>query len=1074
MSNILKEDLKKLNERQLAIIKKFDKASLIVAGPGTGKTRTISVLIGSLLEKGVRLREILALTFSSKAADELKERVLEYYPHSFDRCWISTFHSFCARILREQYHLVGIKPDFRLLTGFKEALIMDEICKRQDSRAFKEFGKVLKKRGFQQEVLTFISLLKSNLVSPDEFEKTVSACKSLPERTINRCSELLNIFKLYENERIKTGYLDFRDLIGLTIKVLKNKVVANSYQKMFKVILVDEFQDTDPAQYLLLTLLRGENTEIKTAVIGDPHQSIYRFRGADPSMMSATSPFKQKYKARVFPLEINYRSSEAITNAANRMQWSEKSACESKLTNLSGRAGFAKYYKVRDELDEARLIGRKIASMVIYKDEKQYKPSDIAILVRNNYQIDLITESLKSLHIPFDIAGDMKFFKSEEVILLSSLFKYVGTHKPEDEQIKTEALKRAFVSPVFGINPLWVQSVLAVNDSNSHVHEVIENIKNSDFSKLPETDEGTQVRAVAFAKALSLIEENKDKDVETILAALLLIISERAPEPDSLEGRNILHFRGMFADYCELFEATNKRKPLLDDIMPDFDEWLAYYASTLEQTSDTGSTGVKIMTVHQSKGLEFPVVFLCGLSEDLFPVRLRENILISTNALEELKNEFNRSQREVSFFNPYPCSFEEHLEEERRLFFVALTRAKDGIIMSSPLKIGSDRVVPSPFITETGIEENLHEADERPLTISEFRTEIAKLSAEELALIEEALTEAEKRITPEMSVHGVRPRAFGKNVSDAVTLPQDFCFSANSIKTYIECPRKFFFQNLLKIQKPGAISQKNYDKGNAFHKCVEVLHNPESIWEKGKDPTDEELEEIFKEHAMPFFENENYFYRQMITEKLQEALYNYRNAVFRLKQISGRNTIGVEMPFNFKFNDCNITGRFDRIVKLADDAVLIADYKTSGQTSSDKMHEKAFSKEGWTEVQMPLYLLACKKKGYKHASMNLLYVNDEVFGEKNRSKMIPGFLRTASFNMGCGPEYGKEVTEGDMAVFEENLRQLLDKIKTDNVFSPDPNADKNARTCKNRNKNMRCEFEAFCEAVSNGNQDDEN
>ncbi|MDD3377151.1 MAG: ATP-dependent helicase, partial [Candidatus Riflebacteria bacterium] len=680
MSNILKEDLIKLNDRQLAIIKKFDKASLIVAGPGTGKTRTISVLIGSLLEKGVRLREILALTFSSKAADELKERVLEYYPHSFDRCWISTFHSFCARILREQYHLVGIKPDFRLLTGFKEALIMDEICKRQDSRAFKEFGKVLKKRGFQQEVLTFISLLKSNLVSPDEFEKTVSACKSLPERTINRCSELLNIFKLYENERIKTGYLDFRDLIGLTIKVLKNKVVANSYQKMFKVILVDEFQDTDPAQYLLLTLLRGENTEIKTAVIGDPHQSIYRFRGADPSMMSATSPFKQKYKARVFPLEINYRSSEAITNAANRMQWSEKSACESKLTNLSGRAGFAKYYKVRDELDEARLIGRKIASMVIYKDEKQYKPSDIAILVRNNYQIDLITESLKSLHIPFDIAGDMKFFKSEEVILLSSLFKYAGIHKPEDEQIKTEALKRAFVSPVFGINPLWVQSVLSANDSNSRVREVIEKVRNSDFSKLPETDEETQMKAVAFVKALSLIEENKDKDVETILAALLLIISERAPEPDSLEGRNILHFRGMIADYCELFEATNKRKPLLDDIMPDFDEWLAYYASTLEQTSDTGSTGVKIMTVHQSKGLEFPVVFLCGLSEDLFPVRLRENILISTNALEELKKEFNRAQREVSFFNPYPGSFEEHLEEERRLFFVALTRAKDGII----------------------------------------------------------------------------------------------------------------------------------------------------------------------------------------------------------------------------------------------------------------------------------------------------------------------------------------------------------------------------------------------------------
>ena len=296
----LAEDLKKLNEQQTAIIRKFNRPSLIVAGPGTGKTRTISVLIGDLLQKGTRLREILALTFSDKAALELRERVLQYYPHSFDQCWISTFHSFCARILREQYWLVGIKPDFKLLTGFKEALMMSTVCSRQQPEAFSEFGKVLCRRGFQQEVLTFISLLKSNLVDVDEFAAAIKACQNLSDRTRARLGELLNLFRLYEQERALTGYLDFRDLISLSIRVLQNPAIAGTYRDRFRVILVDEFQDTDPAQFLLLCLLKGEDDKVKTAVIGDPRQSIYRFRGADPSMMTANGPFKKRFNARVF------------------------------------------------------------------------------------------------------------------------------------------------------------------------------------------------------------------------------------------------------------------------------------------------------------------------------------------------------------------------------------------------------------------------------------------------------------------------------------------------------------------------------------------------------------------------------------------------------------------------------------------------------------------------------------------------------------------------------------------------------------------------------------------------------
>ncbi|OGK04718.1 MAG: hypothetical protein A2W80_05445, partial [Candidatus Riflebacteria bacterium GWC2_50_8] len=648
----LSEDLKRLNDQQSAIIKKFGKSSLIIAGPGTGKTRTISVLIGDLLHKNVRLKEILALTFSDKAALELRSRVLEYYPHSFDQCWISTFHSFCARILREQYHLVQIKPDFKLLTGFKEALLMNGICRRQQPEAFAEFGKVLHRRGFQQEVLTFISLLKSNLVSPDEFAKVLESCVELTPRARARMRELLALFRLYENERDNTGYLDFRDLISLSIRVLQNQQTAELYRKKFRVILVDEFQDTDPAQFLLLSLLKGDDDSVKTAVIGDPRQSIYRFRGADPGMMTPKGPFKQKYQAKVFPLALNYRSAKSIVTAAAKLHWREKSDTDSLLEARSEEPGFVKVYKVRDELEEARLIARKIASLLIYGENRLYKPSDLAILVRNNYQIDLIAECLQALHIPFAIAGDMKFFRSEEVIALASLLKVASTSGSK----QCEALQRAFASPVFGIKPLWVQAVFALLTPAFTIKTFFERLTGNQLEELPETDPETMVKAASFAETVQILENCGEEPLTVVFARLLLVVSSLLKDPSSESARNVLHFRGMISDYCELFQAQHARLPKVCDLMPEFDEWLTYYASTLEQNSETRSEGVKIMTVHQSKGLEFPVVFICGLCEGQFPVNLRENLLTSTSSLEAMRQAFNREGRAVNFFNPYPIS----------------------------------------------------------------------------------------------------------------------------------------------------------------------------------------------------------------------------------------------------------------------------------------------------------------------------------------------------------------------------------------------------------------------------------
>lgn len=1058
----LSEDLNRLNPQQLDIVKKFNRPSLVVAGPGTGKTRTVSVLIGDLLQKEVRLKEILALTFSEKAAAELRERVLEYFPHSFDECWISTFHSFCARILREQYYRIFIKPDFKLLTGFKEALMMSGICKNQDPPAFSEFGKVLFKRGFQQEVLTFISLLKSNLVSCDDFSVIVNKCENLSKRTKNRLQELSTLYRFYEKERQKTGYLDFRDLISLTIKVLQIPEVASLYRKKFKVILVDEFQDTDPAQYLLLTLLKGEEANSRIAVIGDPRQSIYRFRGADPGMMTTKGPFKKSFKARVFPLQINYRCAKKIVEAATRLDWKEKTELDESLIACSELEGFVQLFKARDELEEARFLTRKIAALLIYGEGRKYRPEEIAILVRNNYQIDLLSENLQALHIPFEIAGDMKFFRSEEVIVLASLLKIAALEGSKRE----ESIQRAFSSPLFELDPLWVQAILADISPLKSLAKIIESISEQDFENIPEATEEQLIKAGYFADTIKILEECSDKPLNAVFARLLLALKGILVNPSSPQARNALHFRNMVADFSELFERQNGRDALVSDLIPEFDEWLTYYASTLEQEQATEQGGVKIMTVHQSKGLEFPVVAIPGLCEGQFPVKLRENLLVSTSTIELLKLECDKQNRPVAFFNPYPTNHEDHLEEERRLFYVALTRAKEGLLLSYPLRQGTDPAIPAPYLREIGLQAKTEELETRPLNISEFRTKLSRLLPDDLLLLEPKLVEFDGLIHDEISVHGIRPRVFYPPHSDGITLPDDFVFSASSLKNYIDCPRRFFFLNILRIQDPMQAKQSWFQTGNAFHAILEELHRPGSPWEKGKLPNEEDLNLLFNSKAMPFLEEVEFFQRHKDIESILQSLPVYTESIYGIGQLPPRQTLGVEKGFEFTFHNCRFRGRFDRLAQH-DDGVFVIDYKTTqaAASKSEKIFELAFPESGFPqEVQLPLYLMACRENGHKNASAILLYVRQEAYKRKY-GQMQAGYMRSAALNFGCGPVYGTEVSESDFGRFETQLRNILDEIMENRTFDCKPSPHPDSRSCLNLDlsRKPRCEFFPFCQ-----------
>jgi len=1081
---VLADDFEKLNDEQKAIVKGFKGPTMIVAGPGTGKTRTVAVLIGRLLAEGTKLKEILALTFSEKAALELRGRVMEYHPKSYDECWISTFHSFCARVLREQYFRVGIHPEFRLLTGFKEALLMSGICAKLTPETFPVFGRVLTKRGFQLETLTFISLLKSNLVTPDNLREAI-ACGDIDPRSRRRLDELLLLYEFYEAERRRTGFLDFRDLISLTIDVLRSPDAAARYRRQFRVVLVDEFQDTDPAQYLLLKLLKGEGAgpepAPRIAVIGDPRQSIYRFRGADPGMMGGKSAFRREFKARLFPLRSNYRSASCILGLAGRLRWSQRFTSDSPPKNAaappadeliprSSRQGFFELLEARDELEESRLVARRIAALLTYGAHRCFAPSEVAVLVRNNYQIDLISESLRALHVPFDIAGDMKFFRSEEVTALASLLQAAANPAEQREQ----PLRRAFASPIFGLDQIWAQQFLAALPLGVGLEQAADELlgesPNEHDSENPAGPAPeTIARLAAFRETLRLLRDGIELPLVSLFARLLLAIPHLLADPAAPGARHVMRFRNMIDDFCDVWEKQHGRPATAIDLMPNFDEWLTYYASTLEQDDDGGAAstpaGVRLMTVHQSKGLEFPVVFVTGLCEGQFPVRLRESLLLGTRGLAALQRAVDAKNREIRFFNPYPADHEDHLEEERRLVYVALTRAEEGLIMTLPRRIGTDPALPAPFLSELGLKPVRDWQERRALTIGELRTRLARLSE---SARDELRPDLERLTAAADTSDGLRedpltPRRFGIAPPTPAELPAGFRFSAQSLRDYLDCPRRFFFKHVLRLRDARVEKQAFFVFGNAVHACLEHLHHPEGPFAGGRTPSFEDLDVLWAEYGQPLLEALPVLQRTLYGRQARELLETYREAVYVNGQIPVTGTIGVEAEIRFEFRGHRCKGRIDRWLNAPDDTLWIIDYKTGSSKSGSKLASEAFPEAGPpAEIQLPFYLLAAKCLGHSQVCATTVYPKDDPYKKKYKG-FQPGFMKAAMLGLGAGPDWAVQIDPDRFAAFEDTVERLMNDISRNRVFDCAPSAAPSANSCLNRSPNKSCEFQAFCQ-----------
>lgn len=619
--------LDELNESQLAAVRHIEGPTMVIAGAGSGKTRVLTYRIAFMMEQGVDPFNIMALTFTNKAAREMTERIGNIVGASEAKnITMGTFHSVFSRILRYNSDRLGYPSNFTIYDTQDSKSLLKSIIKEfnLDDKAYKP-----------SNVLGRISTAKNNLVSPEAYELNEEI--RLEDKMAKR-PEMARIYKTYAARCFNAGAMDFDDLLYQTNILLRDHPdVLHHYQQKFKYILVDEYQDTNYAQYLIVKKLAAVFENI--CVVGDDAQSIYSFRGAN---IQNILNFKTDYPDfKLFKLEQNYRSTKNIVDAANSVIARNKD--QIRKTVWTGNTEGDKLHVVRTLTDNEE--GKVITDKIFNKSrEGGLSYNDFAILYRTNRQSRSFEEALRKFNIPYKIYGGLSFYQRKEIKDLLAYFRL--TANPHDE----EALKRVINYPKRGIGDTSVQNIIiAANQYGVSMWDVI-----SDFNTYPlALNTGTRSKISEFVtmiRSFSAQLEKKDaytlaQEIAKTSGILKELNSDKDKGPEEVERyQNIEELLSGIKEFTinqEDNESTSLSEFMLDvALLTDADE---------DKNADRNH--VTLMTIHSSKGLEFPHVYLVGLEENLFPSQMS-------------------------------LSSRTDLEEERRLFYVAITRAKETCTLS--------------------------------------------------------------------------------------------------------------------------------------------------------------------------------------------------------------------------------------------------------------------------------------------------------------------------------------------------------------------------------------------------------
>ncbi len=605
--------LDELNDKQYEAVVNTEGPCLVIAGAGSGKTKVLTHKIAYLIgEKEVKPWNILAITFTNKAANEMKERVEKLVGDVAKDMWIGTFHSICVRILRRQIDRIGFDTSFVIFDTSDQRTLVKQILKSQDLD-----DKIFTDRS----VLYEISNAKNEMLEPDAY-----AARAMGDF---RKEKIADIYRIYQKRLKENNAIDFDDIINFTIKILlDNPDLLEYYSDKFKYVLVDEYQDTNKAQFTLVTLLAGKYGNI--TVVGDNDQGIYSFRGAD---ISNILNFEKDFPGtKIIKLEQNYRCTQNILNAANEVIKNNETKYEKKLWTSNDAGNLPKVYRGDDEYDEANYIVREINHL---KREEYYKYSDFAILYRMNSQSRSVEDILRRENIPYKIIGGLKFYERKEI---KDIIAYLRLIQNTSDNL---SLTRIINEPKRGVGKTSLDNIEGLSMTNGiSMYDII---KDADKYGLNRIYGNTR-------EFIQVIEELKAKKDTITISELIKETLNKTGYTKALENENSVEAENRIENLDEfLTVAIEFEEEYADNSLSEFLESITL-SSDIDGMEEQEES-VTLMTLHSAKGLEFPVVFLIGMEEGIFP---------GYKSIGEDKE----------------------IEEERRLCYVGITRAKENLFLT--------------------------------------------------------------------------------------------------------------------------------------------------------------------------------------------------------------------------------------------------------------------------------------------------------------------------------------------------------------------------------------------------------
>jgi DNA helicase-2/ATP-dependent DNA helicase PcrA len=914
-----------LNERQREAVTHDAGPLLIVAGAGTGKTTVITRRIAHLIAQGkARPEQILALTFTDKAAAEMEERVDRLAPYGYADVDIATFHAFGDRLLREHSLELGLTPDFRVLSRAEQVIFFRDRLFEFPLERYRPLGDPTR---HLQALITLISRCKDEDISPEEYRACAERLRveaaaapedvELGDRAAQQ-AELAASYAKYQELMARDGAIDFGDQVVYALTLLRSRPhVLASYQRRYRYVLVDEFQDTNHAQFELVKLLAARHANL--AVVADDDQAIYRWRGA---AISNVLGFLERYPdARQIVLIENYRSHQGILDAAyelikhnNPDRLEVKSGIDKHLVAVGrppGRAPAHLHYETASQ--EADAVAQMIRDRV---EEGVWTYTDVAILVRSNGDADAFLRALNLRTVPWTFSGNAGLYGRPEVRLLIAFLRAVA--HPDD----SVSLHYLASSDIYQV-PIVDLTRCATHADRKHrwLFDVLRTA-----GEIPElrgqlSDEGQGVIAHLVSDLVRYMELGREMPTGELLYQFLVDsgwlarMSKAATARDEAEVQNVSKFFRRIQDASRALRYDNVR-----EFVKHLDALIDAGEDPAIAEADVETPAVRVLTVHKAKGLEFPVVFMVNLVQDKFPLRRRREAL----------------EIPVALIKDVLPSGDFHLQEERRLAYVGMTRAMRELYFTSA--------------------ENYGGGSQRQRKVSQFVLEA-------LDLAKDAARPFKAKAVEEIELFAPAPDGTFEPMAP-IPADEELLISHKQVDDYETCPLKYRYVHLLRVP---ILRHHTVVYGNTIHKVVEHYLKRRVA---GNYTALDDLLAVYERE----WENQGFLtweHQEARKQAGRDALVRFWNA----EEGEGVKPTHIEKEFGFALGPDRVRGRYDRVDEDLLGAVII-DYKTS-----EVSRQKDADKRARDSLQLKIYALAWREMtGAFPQRVELRFVESQAVG----------------------------------------------------------------------------------------------